>query len=132
MNKVTRQSHKTVSTNHNLFEEKGEPKRYRTEVLPPTMYHPNALSAHIKCIYKNSVLDCSQKCIGWFSEVCLRLHCGTCVFEVWSGLGTPRDCTLYTYSVHSVHYIHTLYIAALLLLLKTKAHEQTGHHTESE
>ena len=23
-----RQSHKTVSTNHNLFEEKGEPKRY--------------------------------------------------------------------------------------------------------
>ena len=28
------QSHKTVSTNHNLFEEKGEPKRCRTEVLP--------------------------------------------------------------------------------------------------
>ena len=27
------QSHKTVSTNHNLFEEKGEPKQYRTEVL---------------------------------------------------------------------------------------------------
>ena len=27
------QSHKTVSTNHNPFEEKGEPKRYRTEVL---------------------------------------------------------------------------------------------------
>ena len=29
-------SHKTVSTNHYLFEEKGEPKRYRTEVLPLT------------------------------------------------------------------------------------------------
>ena len=28
------QSHRTVSTNHNLFEEKGEPKRHRTEVLP--------------------------------------------------------------------------------------------------
>ena len=27
------QSHKTVSTNHNLSEEKGERKRYRTEVL---------------------------------------------------------------------------------------------------
>ena len=27
------QSHKTVSTNHNLFEKKGEPKQYRTEVL---------------------------------------------------------------------------------------------------
>ena len=30
------QSHRTVSTNHNLFEEKGEPKRYQTEVLPLT------------------------------------------------------------------------------------------------
>ena len=30
------QSHRTVSTNHNLFEEKGESKRYRTEVLPLT------------------------------------------------------------------------------------------------
>ena len=28
------QSHKTVSTNHSLFEEKREPKRYRTEVHP--------------------------------------------------------------------------------------------------
>ena len=35
-----RQSHKTVSTNHNLFEEKGEPKRYRTEVLPLTSLLP--------------------------------------------------------------------------------------------
>ena len=30
------QSHKTVSKNHNLSEEKVEPKRYRTEVLPLT------------------------------------------------------------------------------------------------
>ena len=34
------QSHKTVSTNHNLFEEKGEPKLYRTEVLPLTSLTP--------------------------------------------------------------------------------------------
>ena len=34
------QSHKTVSTNHNLFEEKGEPKRYRTEALPLTSLTP--------------------------------------------------------------------------------------------
>ena len=34
------QSHKTVSTNHNLFEEKGEPKRYRTEVLLLTSLTP--------------------------------------------------------------------------------------------
>ena len=35
------QSHKTVSTNHNLFGEKGEPKRYRT--VGPSAYQPNAL-----------------------------------------------------------------------------------------
>ena len=34
------QSHKTVSTNHSLFEEKGETKRYRTEVLPLTSRPP--------------------------------------------------------------------------------------------
>ena len=36
------QSHKTVtvSTNHNLFEEKGEPKWYRTEVLLLTSLTP--------------------------------------------------------------------------------------------
>jgi len=34
------QSHKTVSTNHNLSEEKGEPKWYRTEVLPLTSLTP--------------------------------------------------------------------------------------------
>ena len=37
------QSHKTVSTNHNLFEEKGEPKRCRTEALPLTSLTSNAL-----------------------------------------------------------------------------------------
>ena len=34
------QSHKTVSTSHNLFEEKGEPKRNGTEVLPLTSLTP--------------------------------------------------------------------------------------------
>ena len=34
------QSHKTVSTDHNLSEEKGEPKRYRTEALPLTSLTP--------------------------------------------------------------------------------------------
>ena len=33
-------SHKTVSTNHNLFEEKGGPKRCRTEVLPLSSLMP--------------------------------------------------------------------------------------------
>ena len=43
-----RQSHKTVSINHNLFEERGEPKRYWTEVLPLTSLTPyrNAKPAH--------------------------------------------------------------------------------------
>ena len=40
------QSQKTVSTNHNLFEEKGEPKRYRTEVLPLTSLTPYREQTH--------------------------------------------------------------------------------------
>ena len=35
-----RRSHRTVSSNHNIFKEKGEPKRYRTEVLPLTNLTP--------------------------------------------------------------------------------------------
>ena len=34
------QSHRTVSSNHNFFEEKVEPKRYGTEVLPLTNLTP--------------------------------------------------------------------------------------------
>ena len=34
------QSHKTVSTDHNLFEEKGEPKRIRAEALLLTSLTP--------------------------------------------------------------------------------------------
>ena len=34
------QSHRTVSTNHNLFEENGELKWYQTEVLPLTNLTP--------------------------------------------------------------------------------------------
>ena len=34
------QSHTTVSTNHNLSEEKGEPTRIRIEVLPLTSLTP--------------------------------------------------------------------------------------------
>ena len=41
---IVRDSRKTVSTDHNLSEEKGEPKRYRTEVLPLTNLRPNRLT----------------------------------------------------------------------------------------
>ena len=42
------QSHKTAFTNHNLFEEIGESKRYRTEVLSLTNLTPyrSAKPAH--------------------------------------------------------------------------------------
>ena len=40
-------SHKTVSTNHNLSEEKGEPKRYQTEVLPLTSLTGQSISVQL-------------------------------------------------------------------------------------
>ena len=55
------QSHKTVSTNHNLFEEKGEPKRYGTEVLPLTSVRltarPNRLTRHWSQLVPNMSTD---------------------------------------------------------------------------
>ena len=53
------QSDKTVFTNHNLFEEKGEPKGYRTEVLPLTSlmsYHWAKLARLV--VSKNVLLLC--------------------------------------------------------------------------
>ena len=58
------QSHKTVSTNHNLFEEKGEPKRIRTEVL---------LFTTSVAVGQNVLVDLEQKAtsvVGFAS----RLH----------------------------------------------------------
>ena len=58
------QSHKTVSTNHNLFGEKGEPKRYRTEVLPLTSLsgltaRPNRLTVDVPLVeFMYLVLTC--------------------------------------------------------------------------
>ena len=60
------QSHKTVSTDHNLFEEKGEPKRYRTEVISLTA-RPNRLTNH------NSVSVNFWFCLCW-CKLCGRLR----------------------------------------------------------
>ena len=52
---------KVVSTNHDLFEEKGEPKRYQTEVLPLTNLKPvfffsfffyNTIQLYCLCVEK--------------------------------------------------------------------------------
>ena len=52
------QSHRTVPTNHNLSEEKGEPKRIRTEVLPLTSLTPYrwAKPAHESFLFQIFVL----------------------------------------------------------------------------
>ena len=44
------QSHRILSTNYKLFEEKGEPKRYRTEVLPLTNLTPTARPTRLTCL----------------------------------------------------------------------------------
>ena len=56
------QSHKTVSANHNLFEEKGEPKRYRSEVLPLTSLTPyrQAKPAHLVTPLKGALFISAQ------------------------------------------------------------------------
>ena len=58
------QSHKTVSTNDNLFVEKGEPKRYRTEVLPLTslMLYREAKPAHGRCLQNRGPIKGRHSC----------------------------------------------------------------------
>ena len=53
MDKVTR-----LSTDHNLFEEKGDPKRYQTR--GPSAYQPNAFAA------RPNRLIAIQKDAEWF------------------------------------------------------------------
>ena len=57
------QSHKTVSRNHNpVFDEKGEPKRYPTEVLPLT-----SLTARPNRLYQNHTGHVNGKVPDTFS-----------------------------------------------------------------
>ena len=70
------QSHRTVSTNHNPFKEKGEPKRYRTEVLPLTNLTPYrwAKPAHERC-KELQPLDYSVTRVIYYQPASLLLQC---------------------------------------------------------
>ena len=58
------QSHKTVSTNHHLSEEKGEPKRYQTEVLLLTSLTP----------YRQAKLAHRRDEVGEVLNMCAVVH----------------------------------------------------------
>ena len=60
-----------MSTNHNLFEEKGEPKRYRTEVLPLTNLTPYRLAKPAHCF----ALEIMALNIVCLDLVVLAVHC---------------------------------------------------------
>ena len=58
------QTHKTLSANPNLSEDKGEPKRYRTEVLPLTSLTPYRQA---KPAHKASSEEAEEIAVGrWF------------------------------------------------------------------
>ena len=74
-------SHKTVSANHSLFEEKGEPKRYRTEVLPLTSLPPLPLGqtgSHehnvVSLLFLFTLEFLFLRLIGLFDSKCNRLQ----------------------------------------------------------
>ena len=54
-----RQSRKTVSTNHNISEEKGKPKWYGSEVLPLTSLTPYRYS--VTCISPSLSFSCRSR-----------------------------------------------------------------------
>ena len=66
------QSHKTESTNHNLSEEEGEPKRYRTEVLPLNSLTPYrwATPAHLHPPFADyDYIECSPPITGRYIRI---------------------------------------------------------------
>ena len=78
------QSHKTVSTNHGLFEEKGEPKRYRTEVLPFTNLPLGQTGSLVPSTWLISVHDhghTGSPLEGWGCERCVSV----CVCVTYGG-----------------------------------------------
>ena len=89
------QSHKTVSTNHNLFEEKGEPKRYRTEVLPLTSLtaRPSRLTKQTWC-ERCEVLCALHLFLGrihaLFTSVPIHARLPEIEFTPFNGTPTPH------------------------------------------
>ena len=78
------QSHKSVSTNHNLFEEKGEPKRCGTEVLPLTnprfTARPNP-AAHLLACFERFIYTAELATSSCATDVCSErnfLYCCLC------------------------------------------------------
>ena len=69
------QSHKTVSTDHNLFEEKGKPKRCRTEVLPLTSLKPVLNWANV----------CSPNILRTLRRTMIRYLIELLVRRIWFG-----------------------------------------------
>ena len=68
-------SHKTVSTNHNLSEEKGKPKRYRTEGLPLTNLKPVLKWANV----------CSSNILQTVRRTMIRFLIELLVRRTWFG-----------------------------------------------
>ena len=64
-----------VSTNHNLFEEKGKPKRYRTEVLPLTNLKPVLNWANV----------CSPNILRTVRRTMIRFLIELLVRQTWFG-----------------------------------------------
>ena len=77
------QSHRTVSTNHNLFEEKGEPKRVSNR--GPSAYQPNAIplgqtgshfaSRTFELIYYPENYKRHRQTVSHVSVCLARFHC---------------------------------------------------------
>ena len=96
-------SHKTLSTNHNLFEEKWEPKRYRTEVLCLPAYNALPLgqtgSQQWRMVRKPIICRTLLPLLG--TQVCTSVHRASnwprdwCViFHSYSGRNvTGEECS---------------------------------------
>ena len=97
------QSHRTVSTNHNHFEEKGEPKRYPAW---SNMCHTNTLS-HALFFFNSATSH------GWFQSHCPLAQCSQTPCRCWC-VCFIHSYIAYDYLIPCVVYESFSFATALL------------------
>ena len=97
------QSHRTVSTNHNHFEEKGEPKRYQAW---SNMCHTNTLS-HALFFFNTATSH------GWFQSHCPLAQCSQTPCRCWC-VCFIHSYIAYDYMIPCVVYESFSFATALL------------------
>ena len=124
---IVRGSHKTVSTNYNLFEEKGEPKRNQAKarMLTSLMHYCEAKLALSRLFQKNMFCKCKCNLI-WILNIYFLNNYKQMPF--WPVLGETKAIQwVNLWNLHSTLFIHLAYLWNLHSSLFVQCSQQVHH-----